>query len=295
MNPEADSTTLARWGFTDARRAAAPALGPNEIFARVVSSHGDYFHLVCDAASGEILARRKASAFRAEDALTPMTGDFVRCVYNPSGESRITGVVPRFSSFVRVDPSSRGARVQTIAVNFDTLLFMMSANANFSAARLARVQELAAAAQCAERLVVAVSKCDLADAAARAACRAALTGCTVPVHFISARTGEGLDTLAPYTAPGRTLALIGSSGVGKSSLVNAIAGAAWMPTQEIQAWSDKGRHTTTSRELVRLPSGLLMLDTPGMRELGLPGRDGDDRFLASGTHRFRCASRFART
>ena len=79
----------------------------------------------------------------------------------------------------------------------------------------------------------------------------------------------GLDKLAPYVQPRRTLAFIGSSGVGKSSLVNALAGEELMPTLEIREWDSKGRHTTTERELVRLSSGTLVIDTPGMRELGL--------------------------
>jgi ribosome biogenesis GTPase len=280
-------TTLERYGFGAERRAAAGSPPEGEIFGRVVSAHGDYFHLVCDAAEGEILARKKSAAFRSEDALQPTTGDFVRLAYNPSGESRITGVLSRFSTFLRVDPSSSGRRVQTIAVNFDTLFFLMSVNENFSSARLARVVELADASECRARLVVLLTKADLADAAALAECEALLAPFGVTTYAISVKTGQGMERLAPYTQPGRTLAFIGSSGVGKSSLVNALAGEDWMATQEIQAWSGKGRHTTTSRELVMLPSGLMAIDTPGMRELGLPGRDGRHRFHSSGTHRYR--------
>ena len=280
-------TTLERYGFGAERRAAAGSPPEGEMFGRVVSAHGDYFHLVCDAAEGEILARKKSAAFRSEGALQPTTGDFVRLAYNPSGESRITGVLPRFSTFLRVDPSSSGRRAQIIAVNFDTLFFLMSVNENFSSARLARVVELADASACRARLVVLLTKADLADAAALADCEAQLAPFGVTTYAISVKAGQGMERLAPYAQPGRTLAFIGSSGVGKSSLVNALAGEDWMATQEIQAWSGKGRHTTTSRELVMLPSGLMAIDTPGMRELGLPGRDGRHRFHSSGTHRYR--------
>ena len=280
-------TTLERYGF-DASRHASAALPPEgEIFGRVVSAHGDYFHLVCDAAEGEILARKKSAAFRSEEALQPTTGDFVRLSYNPSGESRITGVLPRFSEFLRVDPSSSGRRTQAIAVNFDSLFFLMSVNENFSPARLARALELAEASGCRERLVVLLTKADLAEARELSEQEALLAPFDVAVRAISAKTGQGMERLAPYAQPGRTVAFIGSSGVGKSSLVNALAGEEWMATQEIQAWSGKGRHTTTSRELVMLPSGLMAIDTPGMRELGLPGRDGRHRFHSSGTHRYR--------
>ena len=91
----------------------------------------------------------------------------------------------------------------------------------------------------------------------------------MPVFAISAKTRAGLGQLAPYVQPRRTLAFIGSSGVGKSSLVNALAGEELMPTLEVRDWDAKGRHATTERELIRLPSGALVIDTPGMREIGM--------------------------
>ena len=280
-------TTLERYGFSEERRSLAVPLGKNETYGRVTSAHGDYFHLMCDEAEGEILARKKASAFLDEDAVPPTTGDFVRFIYNPTGESRITGVVSRFSAFERVDPSSKGLRAQTIAVNFDTLFFLMSVNENFSTARLERILELCSDTDCRDRLVLVLSKCDLVDKATLEELLAQLAAYELPTRAISVKSGAGLESLSEYVAPGRTLAFIGSSGVGKSSLVNALAGEEWMATQEIQSWSGKGRHTTTSRELVMLPSGAMVIDTPGMRELGILGKDGDNRFRSSGTHRFR--------
>ena len=280
-------TTLERYGFCGEICAAAGNPPEGESFGRVVSAHGDYFHIVADVAEGEMIARKKSAAFRDPLSIQPTTGDFVRFAYNPSGESRITGVLPRFAVFERVDPSSSGRRTQTIAVNFDTLFFLMSANENFSEARLTRALELADASGCRARMALLITKSDLVDEAQLAAWTEQIVGYGVPVLVVSAKTGAGMDALAPYAAAGRTLALVGSSGVGKSSLVNALAGEEWMATQEIQSWSGKGRHTTTSRELVMLPSGLMVIDTPGMRELGLLGRDGTHRFHSSGTHRYR--------
>ncbi len=280
-------TTLERYGFGGEMLAAAGSPSDGESFGRVVSAHGDYYHLMADAAECEILARKKPAAFRDESAVLPTTGDFVRFSYNPSGESRITGVLPRFSVFERVDPSSSGRRAQTIAVNFDTLFFLMSANENFSMARIERVLKLADASGCRRRLAVLLTKSDLADEVQMDEWTSQIGTRDVPVLTVSAKTGAGMERLGPYVMAGRTLALIGSSGVGKSSLINALAGEEWMATQEIQSWSGKGRHTTTSRELVILPSGVMVIDTPGMRELGLLGRDGTHRFHSSGTHRYR--------
>jgi len=96
-----------------------------------------------------------------------------------------------------------------------------------------------------------------------------------------------MDAVAELARPGRTLALIGSSGVGKSTLVNALAGEEWMATGEIQEWSGKGRHTTTSRELVMLPSGAMVVDTPGIREIGRVGEEDAVLVKGESTHRYR--------
>ena len=96
-----------------------------------------------------------------------------------------------------------------------------------------------------------------------------------------------MDGVLEYAKEGRTLAFIGSSGVGKSTLLNTLAGEEWAATQEIQEWSGKGRHTTTSRELVMLPSGAMVIDTPGIREIGMVGEIDDVLFRGESSHRYR--------
>ena len=266
---------LGAWGYE----------GPEtEGVARVVSAHGDYFHLVCnEKQEGEVLARTKASVFR--ELPPPVTGDFVRFIYNPQGESRITEVLPRRSQLDRLDPSSSGLRAQTLAVNFDTLFFAMALNGNASVARLERLLALAEKSGCRDRVVVLLTKCDLREASESSP---DFSGFGVPVLAISSRTGAGLTAVLDYVQPRQTVAFIGSSGVGKSTLVNALAGEEWMATGEIQEWSGKGRHTTTSRELVMLPCGAMALDTPGLRELGVLGTDGFElKGRTGGTHRYR--------
>ena len=291
-------TRIEQFGW---RGAVEPGIG------RVVSAHGDYYHLVCnEQPTGEILARKKKSAFmrmktvapvnmkgkkiseeRAELPPQPITGDFVRFRYNAQGESMITEVLQRFSHFERKDPTAKRTS-QTLAVNFDTLFIMMSLNENFSTARIRRYLDLARDMGSAG-VVVVVTKVDLrqdGDEAFFDELREEVGGCA-RILEISSLSGEGMASVNEYVKPGKTLAFIGSSGVGKSTLLNTLMGEEWQATQEIQEWSGKGRHTTTSRELVMLPSGAMVIDTPGIREIGMIGEQDDLQVKGEATHRYR--------
>ena len=291
-------TRIEQFGW---RGTVEPGIG------RVVSAHGDYYHLVCnEQPTGEILARKKKSAFmrmktvapvnmkgkkiseeRAELPPQPLTGDFVRFRYNAQGESMITEVLPRFSHFERKDPTAKRTS-QTLAVNFNTIFVMMSLNENFSTARIRRYLDLAQDMGAAE-VVVVVTKVDLrqdGDEEFFDELREEV-GDAARILEISSLTGEGMDLVNEYVKPGQTLAFIGSSGVGKSTLLNTLMGEEWQATQEIQEWSGKGRHTTTSRELVMLPSGAMVIDTPGIREIGMVGEIDDLQAKGESTHRWR--------
>ena len=291
-------TRIEQFGW---RGPVEPGLG------RVVSAHGDYYHLVCnESPAGEVLARKKKSAFtrmktsapanmrglkvseaRAAEPPRPMTGDFVRFRHNDRGDSLITEVLPRFSRFERRDPTARRAS-QTLAVNFDALFVMMSLNEDFSTGRIARFLDLAADLGEAEAVVV-VTKSDLwrdGDEELFAALDETVAG-RAPIIRLSSLTGEGMDALDAYVRPQRTVAFVGSSGVGKSTLLNALAGEELAATQEIQEWSGRGRHTTTSRELVMLPSGAMVVDTPGIREIGRVDETETLLLRGESTHRYR--------
>lgn len=291
-------TRIEQFGW---REEVEPGIG------RIVSAHGDYYHLVCNEQDhGEILARKKKSAYtrmksvapdsmkgkkiseiRLTEPLKPMTGDFVRFRYNAQGDSMILETLPRFSHFERKDPTARRTS-QTLAVNFDTLFIMMSMNENFSVARIERYLELAEDMGEAEAIVV-VTKMDLTEPGDEAYLRELeeVVDGRARILRISALDGTGMEEVYKIVAPGKTVAFIGSSGVGKSTLLNTLAGEEWAATQEIQAWSGKGRHTTTSRELVMLPNGAMVIDTPGIREIGMVGEMDDVLVKGESTHRYR--------
>lgn len=257
---------LRTWGWDEARTAEfAPFVESGLWPARVVAQHRGLWHVVGEEREA---AASPTGRFRhnADDGDLPAVGDWVGCVSPPhDGEARIDLVLNRRSSFRRRAPGSRPG-AQIMAANVDTLFVATSLNGDLNPRRLERY--VAMGRESGAEPVVLLTKADLVPdpTAAVARLEAELR---VRIIALSSQTGEGVDSLAPWFEPGRTLALVGSSGVGKSTLLNRLAGAELMATREIREDDARGRHTTTHRELFLLSSGALLLDTPGMRELGL--------------------------
>lgn len=210
----------------------------------------------------------------ADDPLSrPAVGDFVQVLPQVGSDvALIEAIEPRKSVFVRRQVGRR-ARVQVVAANVDTVFVVMGLDGDFNPRRVLRYQ--VAIADAGAEAVIVLNKCDL-DPTGRQGDDLAGT-----VVRVSAASGLGLEQLAPWLGPGRTVAVVGSSGVGKSTLVNRLLGETRQATGGVRAGDDKGRHTTTHRALFELPGGAALIDTPGMRELGLVGEgDGLDEVFA---------------
>ncbi|MDG4814360.1 ribosome small subunit-dependent GTPase A [Micromonospora sp. WMMD956] len=208
----------------------------------------------------------------------PCAGDWVLLRTWPDGPVTVESVLPRRTALVR-RTAGKDASGQVLAANLDAAAVVEPVHPEPDVARIERLLSLAH--ESGATPLVVLTKADLAADPGAIARQLAGVAPGVPVLPVSAERGDGLDALRPHVAPGRTLALLGPSGAGKSSLVNALAGAVVMPTQAIRRVDGKGRHTTTWRALVAVPGGGAVLDTPGVRAVGLlDGAAGLDRAFA---------------
>jgi ribosome biogenesis GTPase len=196
-------------------------------------------------------------------ALPAMTvGDWVLL----DAESRFVRLLERSSLFVRKAPGS-GIATQLVAANVDTLFIVCSLNQDFNLNRIERYLALAHEAHV--QPVVVLSKADLCAEPAGAVAQVSALGSGVLALSVNGLDADSVHQLAPWCGEGQTVALMGSSGVGKSTLLNTLTGAVVQATQDIRSDDGKGRHTTTRRSLHLLADGGMLLDTPGMRELQL--------------------------
>jgi ribosome biogenesis GTPase len=227
--------------------------------ARVAAQHrGEYVLL---AETDEIRAKAAGRLFYEHKVggQLPAVGDWV----GVTPPATITSILPRRSAFIRKHAGDDSTE-QVLAANVDTAFLLAGLDDDFSLRRLERY--ITTAWESGASPIVVLTKADLCDDVPAAVLAVESVAIGVPVHPVSNVLGTGLEALAPYLQPGRTVVLLGSSGVGKSTLLNRLAGAEVMATRAVAA-DGTGRHTTVHRELVPLSGGGLVIDTPGLREL----------------------------
>lgn len=256
--------TLESLGWND---AFADAFRPYEeeglIPARVAVQHRGGYVVLTEEGEREAEAARR----HVRTGELAGVGDWVALRVLPDGRALVEAVLPRQSAFTRKETMD-GIGEQILAANVDTVFLVSALGHDLNLRRIERY--LTAAWDSGAAPVVVLTKADLhPDTVADALVEVESVAFGVPVHAVSNVTREGLEALGQYLGPGKTVALLGSSGVGKSTLVNTLLGEERLATGAVREDDERGRHTTTHRELVQLPGGALLLDTPGMRELQL--------------------------
>jgi ribosome biogenesis GTPase len=235
---------------------------------RVIEAHRTHFTVV--VGGSEMMATVRGSFHVGGDF--PKVGDYVNLELLDNQKAVIEGVQPRHSVIKR-----RGAEddeVQIIAANVDLIIIVMGLDGDYNLSRLERYLLLAQQSNIAS--VIVLNKTDVAVDLEKQIDDAVLVAGDVPVYAVSALTGDGLTAVARHITPKTTAVLLGSSGAGKSTITNWLLQEKRQAIQEIREADSRGKHTTTSRQLFSLPSGGYLIDTPGMRELGLLDTDSAD-------------------
>lgn len=258
--------SLDQFGWSDwfAQRFEAYA-ADGYIAGRVLVAHRGAYELYTEVGglTGEISGRLRHQAASTEDV--PAVGDWVAIRPHEAQKAIIHAILPRKSKFSRQVAGSKTEQ-QLVATNVDTVLLVSGLDQNFNLRRIERY--LVLTWESGATPVIVLNKADVcADVSA---CLAAVERIApgVPIVVLSALQ-QGVEELHPYLNPGQTIALLGSSGVGKSTIMNQLLGAERQTVRPVRQGDDQGRHTTTQRELLQLPNGSLLIDTPGMREIQL--------------------------
>ena len=263
---------LESWGYSRAWHQKFEGAGVSGCFpARVVRDHRGYFRVITER--GELIAttagRLKHNAHHATEL--PSVGDFValkevREEGHRHGRGVIQTVLPRATVFKR-KAAGHLTEEQVVASNIDTVFIVCGLDSDYSPRRVERY--LILGRESGARTVVLLNKADKCVDPGKALAEVSVMAGDAPVHLIAAKPRIGLEALPAYLGSGDTIAFLGSSGAGKSTLINALLGEERQATREVREADSKGRHTTTERQMFRLASGALAIDTPGMRELQL--------------------------
>jgi ribosome biogenesis GTPase len=269
---------LEAFGWNGDRQAKFAAYAAEGLVpGRVVGEHRSHFQVATDAIelSAEVTGRLRNEAAQRSDL--PGVGDFVALrLAMGDGPATIEAVLPRTSALVR--KASGESRPQLLAANVDVVFIVTAPDGDFNLPRIERLLALVVDSSAAP--VIVLNKAELSPDIGGATDQIATVALGVPIHAISARAGDGIAVLEQYFDGNRTIGLIGSSGVGKSTLTNELLGRAAQATQEVRAHDSRGRHTTTHRQLFLRPHGGAIVDTPGMRgvELWNAGQDANGNF-----------------
>ncbi|MEO0397489.1 MAG: ribosome small subunit-dependent GTPase A [Cyanobacteria bacterium P01_A01_bin.137] len=259
---------LANLGWSDTfAHSFAPYAVQGYHVGRVAVVHRSQYHLYTEQGD---LSATLTGKFRHQTQNTsdfPAVGDWVVLQTQPKTEQAlIEAVLPRKSQFSRQAAGTRTA-AQIVAANVDTLFLISGLDQDFNLRRIERY--LVMAWESRANPVIVLNKADICGDIDQKCRDVEDIAFGVPIITLSALEQHNLEALAPYLKPGQTIALLGSSGVGKSTLTNQLMGNEVQTTQTVRDDDSKGRHTTTSRTMLRLPTGALLIDTPGMRELQL--------------------------
>jgi ribosome biogenesis GTPase len=272
--------TLVELGWTEAlTRHFEPFAREGLVPARIAVEHRTKYEVYTEGGEADAALTGKARHDAEARIDRPAVGDWVAMVAAPpGGAGAIHAVLPRASAFTR-KVAGHAHQEQVVAANIDVAFLVTSLNTELNPRRLERYLTLAW--RSGARPVIVLTKADLAVDAAALVREVEAVAAGVTVLLTSAKTGLGIEELRALLADHKTGTVLGSSGVGKSTLMNALAGWERQDTGKIREADDRGRHTTTRRELVRMPGGGLLIDTPGMRELAL-NEAGDGLLSAFG-------------
>jgi len=264
--------TFEALGWSDQRQRHFAALAADGLIpGRVVGEHRTHFRVATDAVelSAEMTGRLRNAAVQRSDLAG--VGDFVALrLANGDGPATIEEVLPRTSALFR--KASGEDRPQLLAANVDVVFIVTAPDGDLNLPRIVRL--LALVADSAAAPVIVLNKVDLTDDVVGAMAQIATVSPGVPIHAVSAHAHR-LSGIERHFADNRTVGLIGSSGVGKSTLTNALLGRAAQATQEVRAHDSRGRHTTTHRQLFLRPGGGSIIDTPGMRGVDVWNRNNE--------------------
>lgn len=274
-----DNHLLNDFGWNDFFQEALTKLSLHHpIPGRITSSHRKLFDLVTPdgfgsgAVGGRIFHKSK---------FQPVVGDWVILSKQKDGSYFITDILPRKNAISRLSSGNRKRNAtkqqneQVIASNIDCLFIVSSVDREFNPRRIERY--LTIAEQSATDAVILLNKCDLLNDDKVLESLIRQLPASIPVLPLSAKKYSGLSTLDPYIAPGKTIAFMGSSGTGKSTIINALLSREHFKSGLLSSIPGKGSHTTTHRELIQLPGGAILMDNPGLREIQLSASSDDVR------------------